>query len=54
MEIKKESGVIKTDFDIEAILRACPELLKAWKRKPFILKYNTNYEVVVDYLEVKR
>ena len=54
MDIKKEEGIIQTPFNIENILRACPELLKAWKRKPFILKYNTDYEVVVDYLNFKK
>ena len=46
MNYDKTGHTIQTPFNIENILRACPELLKAWKRKPFILKYNTELQLI--------
>lgn len=38
---------VRTPLNIEAILRACPDLLAAWKRDPFILILDQEGRVAV-------
>lgn len=47
------TGMMESPFDMELILRACPELLKVWKLKPFILDVSSDGGVVVRYVEAR-
>ena len=38
---------IKTPFNIEAILQACPKLYEQWKRKPFYLDIDKEGNVCI-------
>lgn len=44
------TGMAESPFNMEAILRACPELLKVWKLKPFVFDVTSDGRVVVRYV----
>jgi hypothetical protein len=43
-------GTIETPFNIEEILRACPNLYAKWKEHPFTLELTESGYVTVVYL----
>ena len=52
---------IKSPFNMESILRSCPKLLEAWKKKPFVFAYKDvggdgcSRDVLIRYpLEIKK
>lgn len=47
-----DSGIIRTPFNIEEIIRACPILYEAWKEDPFYLDFDANGRVTVVYPEL--
>jgi len=47
------SGVTNTPFDLEAILRACPNLYAKWRENPFVFSTTESGFVTVVYIQVK-
>ena len=45
-----KAGIIKSPFNMEEILRACPGLYAKWKEHPFIFDLNEGGHVVCVYV----
>jgi len=47
-----ETGVVETPFNLECILRGCPNLYREWKKHPFYFDLNKKGKIVVKYVKV--
>ena len=45
-----EVRTAKSPFNMEAILRACPELYEAWRARPFIFVFDDD-DIVTRYID---
>lgn len=41
---------IKSDFNMEEILRSCPIILAHWKKNPFTLEFDDNNRIIARYI----
>jgi hypothetical protein len=53
-KVEDDAKIIPTPFNIEAILRACPKLLEAWKKRPFVLDMTDSGEVRIRHVDLPK
>ena len=45
-------NVLKTPFNLEEILRACPKLYEEWKVAPFVIERRKNGRLYIKYVRL--